>query len=360
VTVSLTRLESWLLKYCKYMRLLIDKENLLSLIRQSDHPLHQDAETVMLTQLDLELNFTEQEGHNDEALSMWLPILSEYKGKENNHYFLQPEEEAFELKNDVHLTWPRPHTGFLVNSEETTVKECQLSGQVLVYGLGKELDFFKAIFLGYPYREFHRPLLIGDTGFKKWGDLSKYVTPLTDIIIIDRFIADDPSTFEHNLLAMLKTLHFKKVSRTNIILLTDQLKIAGTIPQLIEKMKKAVASVSGCQASVTVVTWRHMKRADRQAQPHLKNFQEHDRTLITNYSRWKSGDSFNNYFTSQSECITDSRDFDMYSLARRENFKNAKKIIDDINRYLAYCKSKNLDHIFGDRNSGLLVIPKKN
>lgn len=342
------------------MRVVIDKENLVSFIKQHEARIWHDSEAVLLTELDVEFTFSKQDGEEDEFLSMWLPRLMEYKGPDNKHYFLQPKEEAFKLTPTIHTTWPKPFTSFWSKGPTETVHECRQRGQIMVYGVGSELDFFKDIFLHYPHRDAHRGLIIGGQEFKKWDDLRKYVTPLSDIILIDSYIASDSSLIESNLLPILKLLHYTKKAKTNLIILTEKNHLAPGLSNelLAKKVKTAIEQVPGCTANVTIVLWNNNTRQSRQQYPNLAKFEEHDRTLITNYSRWKTGDTFN-YFDSTGQKVTKGRELDLYSLAKRDNLRLINNLINDTNAYLQWCQVNNPENIYGDRKSGLLTIPSK-
>lgn len=98
--------------------------------------------------------------------------------------------------------------------------------------------------------------------------------------------------------------------------------------------------------NVTFVLWRH-KREIRSI------FDEHDRTLFTNYLRLKSGDSFN-YFSSSGSKITNGREMDILSLASRNFYNLYKDLLQDINTYVQDCKVNKPSMIHGDKKSGLI------
>jgi hypothetical protein len=342
------------------MRLLIDKANLVNIARQYKRPSGQDALHTMQTQLDVEFNFTKQDAQEDELLNFWFQEFSEVKGADNRHYFNSADESPFTLQDNTNATWTKKHTAFVIEKPDEIIKRYQQAGQLMVYGLGEEFDFFKTIFLGYPNRESHRGLRIGDEGLRKWLDLLPYTTPLTDIVLIDRYIASDGELVDVNLLPILKLLHTGKKSRTNILLLTDKQKLGtGLTPvTLAAKIKAAVAQVPGCSANVTVVCWNNSTAQNRRDYPQASVFEEHDRTLVTNYTRWKSGDTFN-YFNSAGQRITKGRELDLFSLAKRDNLKLVLVLLKDIQTYLEWCRINNPDNIQGDRTSGLVNIPTK-
>jgi len=60
---------------------------------------------------------------------------------------------------------------------------------------------------------------------------------------------------------------------------------------------------------------------------------EHDRHIISNYIRFKSGDSLV-YFSSAGIKLTMSKDFDIYSMANRNYQKNTKLLLDDIRKII--------------------------
>ena len=318
----------------------------------------------MQTQFDVEFNFTEQESAQeaatDEILGFWLQEFSELKGRNNRHDYVQPGDTPFILQENTRDTWQKHHTAFLIEQPAELIHRYQQAKELMIYGLGEEAQFFTTVFLGYPSRESHRGMLIGKEGFRQWNDLRPYVTPLTDLVLIDRYIGNDNSLLASNLFSIVRLFHANKQGRTNIILLTDKRELAkgGHSPKSLQKkIKEEIADIPGCTAKVTVVCWSSDTRQNRQQYPEIKRFEEHDRTLVTNYTRWKSGDSFN-YFDSQNRRITSGRSMDIFSLAKRDNLAEAQDLLNDINDYLQWCKSSNPDNIVGDRSSRLLNIPR--
>lgn len=342
------------------MRLVIDRANLANIANQHKRAAGQDAMRVMQIQLDVEFNFTKQEAAQDELLEFWFQEFSETKGTDNRHYFNLPDDVAFTLQDNTNVTWTKKHTAFVVEKPDDIIKRCQKAGQLMVYGLGEEFDFFKTVFLGQSYQNWHQGLLIGKDGFRKWTDLAPYTTPLTDILLIDRYIAKDANLIESNLLPLLKLLHTKKKACSNILIMTDKREMAnGLSPvELAAKIKASVSQMQGCSANVSVVCWGTSPVHMRHNFPENKVFEEHDRTLVTNYSRWKSGDTFN-YFNSTGKRITTGRELDLFSLAKRDNLKLAQALLDDVQDYLNWCQLNNPDNIQGDRVSGLVTIPAK-
>lgn len=346
------------------MRLVIDKANLSNVARLANKRLQQDALFTMQTQLDVEFNFTkeerDQEANSDELLGFWFQEFSELKGTHNRHYYVQPGEEPFSLRENTYDTWPKPHTAFLLEQPAELVRQHQLAGELMVYTLGEESRFFTTIFLGSQHRETHRGLSIGKEGFRQWNDLSRYITPLTDLILVDPYIGSSRELLASNLLSIVRLFRTGKRGRTNIILLTDKSKLAAgvTLESLQQSIKAEIASIQGCAAQVTVVGWQGDTKQNRQQHPEIEKFEEHDRTLITNYVRWKTGDTFN-YFDSQNKRITRGRSLDMFSmLAKRDYLAEAQDLLNDINNYLLRCQTSNPSNIVGDRSSRLLSIPR--
>ncbi|WP_299826007.1 hypothetical protein [uncultured Pontibacter sp.] len=333
------------------MRLHIDKANLINIFREDEHYLQKDVIKTMKLNLDVQFNFSKQEIGADEFLSMQMLQFTEGIGEDVDHFYEEENYVPYLIDSDVHKSHPNKQSLFLLDNPAEVIQECKLNGGLLIQGLGEEFDLFEKLFLFRKDAGFHKGLKIGSDHLKSWPCLSPYALPFTDLILIDNYIANDSSILDSNLIDLLKNLHLNKSIETNIVIFTDKTKQAISIDNLRSKIIKAIKKVTGKCPKVTIVLWKESK--DRKHIDYGNQYTEHDRTILLNYVRFKSGDSFN-YFNSSGVKITLGRELDIFSLANRDNFILAKDIINDLNKYIAWAKEKNSENIQGDKKSNFL------
>lgn len=110
------------------------------------------------------------------------------------------------------------------------------------------------------------------------------------------------------------------------------------------KLKESIGNVTGVEPNLTIVTY-----TDRRGVPSRG---EHDRTILMNYKRIKSGDTFN-YFKSDGTIQTKGREIQYLSLARRENYDLAQELLKDLQGNVDFFK-RNRTNIEGDKKSNFL------
>lgn len=328
------------------MKLYVDRQNLINLFTQK-HPLRDDALRTVQRQLDVHFNFSKAEAYADETLSMLLPAFNEGLAEGVTHEFEAEGYIPFELKSNVHTTHPDRHAVFL-SENNSKAALCQQKRGFLVFGPGQEFDLFRELFLGRSDYDFDKRLGIGSAEFSAWPHLAPYALPFTDFILIDNYLYDDASLIPSNLHPFLDELHRRKQLDTNLVFFTDRDRFTtGQEAGFMATIRQRVQAVTGIRPNLTLVFWRQRRGVD--------NFAEHDRTLVTNYLRMYSGDTFN-YFDSTGHTITHGRELTISSLAKRENFTLARKLIADLNTYLAWCRTHNPGNIHGDKKSTLLTF----
>jgi hypothetical protein len=167
--------------------------------------------------------------------------------------------------------------------------------------------------------------------------------PLTDIIIVDPFILKnkdtDTDTIDINLIGFLETLSKIINVRTNIVVFTNPNNIDVDYPALLPKIRAVLNKTTNVQPNFTLV----------------KTSKEHDRTILTNYKRIYSGDTFN-FFNNQGQKITKGKEIGYSSLGNAENHKLAIEVFNDLQTQLNSLKTNNPDFIIGDKECNYLTF----
>ncbi len=154
--------------------------------------------------------------------------------------------------------------------------------------------------------------------FNSWHQLSDYILPFTDLIIVDNYMLDE-SIWEYNLFRILEEFNSKATVKFNLLLVSYDPKGAMNIVELNNKINSLLKLKKiNCDLSIILAN---------------QQIKEHDRGLFSNYIRIKSGDSFT-FFNKKGDFITKGTDIDFHTLSKPdkinasdEALKNIKYII---------------------------------
>lgn len=172
-----------------------------------------------------------------------------------------------------------------------------------------------------------------------WQLIETHASPCTDIIIVDPFVFSQPEvTHDDNVYSIIRKLCKHAVGKApNIVLIYNFGKASTTFKTVIDKTKQITKEETNEESNVTLVD---ISKA------------EHDRYIITNYKRFKSGDSFT-YFDG-SKNATKGRDFTIVSHYDRDNLENNMDILADLQVLIDQKKGAAIPGVHGDMVSYLL------
>lgn len=232
---------------------------------------------------------------------------------------------------------------YLIDGEN--VKEWAETGCLLVAEKGKEIDTIKKLQISnafIPTKQFRI------RSMSNWTTLEKNCTPCTDIIVVDQYLfSQSEFDYEVNSYSLLEQL-CKWANNTYINIVIFTLKDYKDGDQYFEvpfvtikrKLKDKLSQLIGIEPNVTFVV--------------LPIQEQHDRTILTNYKMYTSGDSFK-YFkdgTNVSLC-THGEWLYISSLHDDDVFQNAHDFIHDLQEIIDKVKG-GLMSIRGDKKSFLL------
>lgn len=172
-----------------------------------------------------------------------------------------------------------------------------------------------------------------------WQLVETHASPCTDIIIVDPYIFSQPEiTHDDNVYSIIRNLCKHADGKApNVVIIYNFGKALTTFKTVIGKIKQVTKEVTNEESNVTLVD---ISRA------------EHDRYIITNYKRFKSGDSFT-YFDGNNNA-TKGRDFTIVSHYDRDNLENSIDILADLQVLVDQKKSAAIPGVQGDKVSYLL------
>ena len=181
--------------------------------------------------------------------------------------------------------------------------------------------------------------------FRKWGDLSKYLLPFTDMVLVDNYIFNnEPFNYEkYNLIPLLKILQRSKKINYNLLIVsyegTDRkIKVSEVYSNLLQIRKESDLKFN---LGVFIAT---------------NEFKEHDRGIFMNYLRIRSGDSFSNYFDNDGQIKTVGTELNFLPYTESINAIISEEILRDIKlkidksiRKNKYCSAGNISNrLLGD------------
>ena len=309
------------------MKLYIDKENLISLMKSRNQSEFFDCSNLIRKNFDVQYNFNKNELKSDALLMAWFSSYGDgVKGEQN---FAERDEDKLP---------PRPLKSNFYNSGNTSwLTSVYLLDNTHICGVIKEKSCILIGTIGEELKILNS-LILEDTECRtaNIGSWSSYLPnlPLTDIIISDNHYFKSIETYRANNNELLRFLSsIPQNSPVNVVIITKEKEQHPDIDLETEKdeIKKMVKALSGSnKSSVTILT----------------TYKNHDRILITNYYRVKNGSSFHLNDNGLKKDVTT----EIKSHAYINNEIISSELIAGIFQEIASCPVK----CFGDKKSNFL------
>jgi hypothetical protein len=245
-----------------------------------------------------DLTLSQTDGLND-LDKMMLTQLSSGRGDTNIGF----SDKAFSCyKNKVKCD--EPLTFYCINEENETNRKKYRDKNGYLFAFDNDLlatwEQFSLLplKLKYPIR---KSIEQDKDAFTSWSKLGDYLTPFTDVVLIDNYILNDASLIPSNLEKILVELDKATPVKYNLSIFTFE----GGRDKL--DGKKAYDGLKEIKMRLNLKCDIELILANRAVK-------EHDRGIFTNYLCIRSGDSFN-YFNSKGEIITHGTDLNFGSMA---------------------------------------------
>jgi hypothetical protein len=368
------------------MDIYIDKENLKSFIKSRNNPNYKDCYDdccrMLKRQLRINYNFEKTETLEDELNKdgLWesySKIATQGNGwSEDVDEYLKESipsrpivlskfpPRRIEPNSSFMLNNLHQHSNvFLINDEKASL--LQDKGTSLIGPLGQEINTLKQLFCGNDY-DFHK---LYDTqnpkSFSNWEQLSKdgVNLPLSDIVIMDRYIGSQEDIMQFNLIKLIEVLTRKVKETVNVVLFCNRkynwkdgngktIEIEPNWNDIKGNIKKFLFEKTGNKCNVTIVFFPSPERNEKNKQKDP----DHDRIIFTNYMLYKSGDSFC-YYNSKGVNISSGISLDVYSLAQKGNYEFAISFLEYAQKIYDKVKQKNNSElIIGDKKSNYITF----
>lgn len=344
------------------MEVYIDKSNLCSFINarkdQQYNDWFDDCNRMLKRQLDVKYNFSKKEILENELLKNYFSLSGDGCGLSESDIFSLEMIPVRPIKsNSSNQFDSEQHSAiFLIDDERTSV--LQEKGTSLVGQLGQEIETLKQLFCGNDY-DFHKLYNIQDPkSFPNWKQLSKdgVNLPLSDIIIMDRYIGSQEDLMEYNLIKLIEVLVEKVHGEVNLVLFCNNTyswngkEITPNWGQIRENIRKHLKQKIGITSNVTIIFFSKTNKKNNNDNANI----DHDRIIFTNYMMYRSGDSFC-YFDSKGRMISKGKSLDVNSLAKKSNYDFAMSFIEQAQKLYNEIKQKdNSDLIIGDKKSNYI------
>lgn len=323
------------------MKIYIDRENILSICKMHRDDRYGAFIGCLKYELDVYFNFGKDAIVGDDIILAFLEQFTEATGAMPTF-----EEQVFPsrpIKGNTHATIPDKQIILLISDPD--LMKCKSTGSLIIHSPEDFNLFLNALLFNRHSFDYHRELNLKD--FNRWEDLKSFSYPSTDVILIDPYILNNRSIIEKNIIPLLEVLSTNKKIKLNIVLFNGNVdKLADydkEINLIMAKIKSAVKKITGYEPNCTFVVLDSIN-------------EEHDRTIVTNYLRLVTGDSFSRFFDKNGIRKTKGRYLHIDNLAHRDTFRKTKELIKDLNKGISEIikmRQKNL-RIYGDEASNFI------
>lgn len=274
---------------------------------------------------------------------LWLRTATKNRnGKKNDWNINFPPRP---VHKSSHISFSKDLLSSIYMLDGENVKEWAETGCLLVGEKGTELDLIKKLQISKTFipTKQYRIRSMSD-----WSTIGDNSTPCTDIIVVDQYLfSQSELEYEINSYSLIEQLcKWSKSTAINIVIFTLKDYKEGDQRQNIpfvtieRQLKQKLSQRIGVEPNITFVI--------------LPGQEQHDRTILTNYKMYTSGDSFK-YFKDGTNVSLCTHGEWMYisSLHDDDVLQNAHDFIHDLQGIIDNVKG-GLMSIRGDRKSFFL------
>lgn len=320
------------------MNIYIDKANLISLVGSSNHVSFRDCLRMLKNKFDIYFNFSKSEIENNPEVKNWIAYMNQ--GFSGSISFCDDIFPMRPLKSNTHKSFNINQLSAVYMVDDIKTNVVKNNGCFLISNIGEEIDVLSQLIIKGSDYSFDKKMKLSN--LKSWSDLENYISPCSDVIIIDQFIFSDENICCYNIYPLIsEVVKLARNTTINIVIVTMSRYINNgySFEPNWDKIRKDICT------SIKKITKQPPKVTFVLPS---KKIGEHDRTIFSNYKRIYSGDSFN-YFNSKGEIITRGREIHICSFADRENLELGLDLIADVQNIIDELKKRNCEQIKGDK-----------
>lgn len=195
----------------------IDLSNLLSLIHSAKEPRYKDCISLLKETLDIKFTFSkdciqELEDDDKNTIMLWLTTMTD--GNCNiiwNSTFPKDPIDPDDFKDPLYSS-----SIFLLDEEKRDIKKLIEKGTLLISAKGDEIKTLSKLFI--KGNQFTKNIF---KEIQQWDDLGKYISPCSDIIIVDSYIFASKELYDSNIIKLAKVLSSNsRKEKLNIVIIT--------------------------------------------------------------------------------------------------------------------------------------------
>lgn len=303
-----------------------DKENYINYLKNTfNSNVGRDTLRMIKNQLDVHLNFKLDELDEYEIIlheEFEEGVSIEFKITKGIDKIKRPlDKDSFPFNNGIYLL-----------NDDININKIKALHSVLIGALNEEIETLEKLIINRDY-SFHCEKIIG-SDITPEQHLNILNLPFSTLVVVDRYIFKGPEIggnlglYEYNLHKILKDMFTNKKGISKLIFVYQiNIKEPKTSPRYdegpdIEKLSAKIKKVVNkfCPAPIILFIGVPAGYID----------DEHDRYILSNYLRIKSGDC-TVYFNSVGGIKTASQSADYYSLAFRQYRSFNTKLVTKIN-----------------------------
>lgn len=332
------------------MTVYFDKTNFFAFIAELDiSPKGKDVLRFIKNQVNLHFNFKIDSLNEYERI-----IIEEFQEGVSANWKWTYDENKIKNRPVDNDSFPEKNGIYLI--DDKNVDKVKLKHSFLIGKVNEEIETIEKLIIDIDDYGFHSQRIIGNNDFDEWEKIEQYCLPFSTILIVDRYMFKGPeiggnlSFFDYNLGIILGKFFEKKQCKARLIFVyqinpfSDKTKPQYDNGPDVDKLKQRIKSA--------VKKWnKHCVAPEINliGVPKGKINDEHDRHIITNYMRFKSGDTLV-YFNSTGVKETKSNEFDIYSLGKKQYRNNTDLIIDKIKNFVIETNTKFPDRCILESN----------
>ena len=327
------------------MTVFFDRTNFFSLIKSlQKSPREIDVLRFLKRQVDIHFNFSVGDLEEEELI-----IIEDFQeGVAGDWKWTYNSDKILERPLNIN-SFPEINGIYLL--DDVNVDSIKRRHSIIIGKISEEEETLDHLIFDKDDYGYHIQKIIGSSEFEKWDRIESFCLPFSTIVFIDRYMFQGPETggnlglFDYNIGIILKNFYQRKVGPSRLIFVYRIVEnvspthfsydLGPDLNRLKEKIKRLVKGVNKYCPDPDIILIGVPKDSIED---------EHDRHIVSNYIRIKSGDSLV-YFDSIGRKVSKSNEIDFYSLGKRE-YRNTtaylldkvKEIIQDtFARYPQYC-----------------------
>lgn len=320
------------------MILFINRQNIESYVQsyEANTDKYNRCNTMLKRHFDIHVDCSDEELASSAECMTWLTSLLDGRGSSCTFSNGLPDDMPITRPIDSNTfpdaTTSNAHSAVYLLDEN--VDSLIDRGNYLVGGLGDELKVLSRLLIGDVDDQYTCSLPLRryfSTG--NWSALDNTALPCSDIIISDAYILSNATLYSNNLYAFIRKLTKDLfTSRVNIVIFclkeTDYHGVMHS-PNWsnVRRDIKQLLSNDDIDATITFV-----------APDSERVFQEHDRTVFTNYIYYAPGACLN-FFSSTGNLTSNGRHFVVKSIAKTSYKDEARDFLDDMQKLIADIES---------------------